>query len=264
VAVGQAVTFTVGASGAPPLTYQWQRDHVDISGATSSSYAIASVSAADNGALFRCRVTNASGNVLSNDAVLTVTGNAAPTATITQPATGTLYSGGDVITYAGTGTDPEDGTLPASAFTWRVDFHHDAHIHPFIQDIVGATGGSFTIPHTGETSANVWYRIYLTVRDSQGLATTTFRDVLPRTVTITLSAQFSGLQVTLDGQPAAAPLTVTGVVGIIRTIGTPSTQTIGAFTYTFKSWSDGGAAEHNITTPATATTYTVRFQKSKR
>lgn len=56
----------------------------------------------------------------------------------------------------------------------------------------------------------------------------------------------------------------TGVVGIIRTIGAPSPQTVGAFTYTFKSWSDGSAATHTITTPATATTYTVRFQKSKK
>lgn len=264
VSVGQPVTFTVGASGAPPLAYQWQRNHADIAGATSSSYTIASVSAADNGALFRCRVTNASGNVLSNDATLTVTNNAPPVATITQPAAGTLYSGGDVITYAGTGTDPEDGTLPANAFTWQVDFHHDTHVHPFIPATSGATSGSFTIPQTGETSANVWYRIYLTVKDSPGLATTTYRDVRPRTVTITLAAQFSGLQLTLDGQPSIAPVTFTGVVGIIRTIGAPSPQTIGAFTYTFKSWSDGGAATHNITTPSTATTYTVRFQKSKK
>jgi len=53
--------------------------------------------------------------------------NQSPTATITEPAAGTLYSGGDVITYAGTGTDPEDGTLPAGAFTWSVDFYHSTN-----------------------------------------------------------------------------------------------------------------------------------------
>ena len=56
-----------------------------------------------------------------------------------------------MINYAGTATDPEDGTLPASAFTWRVDFHHDAHSHPFIPATTGVTSGSFTIPTTGET-----------------------------------------------------------------------------------------------------------------
>jgi hypothetical protein len=92
---------------------------------------------------------------------------------------------------------------------------------------------------------------------------TTFRDIRPRTVTITLATQFSGLQVTLDGQPQPAPFSFTGVVGIIRTIGVPSPQTIGNSTYTFRAWSDGGAQTHTITTPATATTYTARFQKSK-
>ena len=34
VAVGQPASFTVSASGTPPLTIQWQRDNVDIPGAT--------------------------------------------------------------------------------------------------------------------------------------------------------------------------------------------------------------------------------------
>src|SRR6185503_8143732 len=116
--------------------------------------------------------TNDFGNVLSNEAVLTVNTNRAPTGTITQPAAGTLYSGGSVIAYAGTATDPEDGSLPGSAFTWRVDFHHDAHVHPFIAPTSGAASGSFTVPTTGHTETNVWYRIYLTVTDSGGLTHT--------------------------------------------------------------------------------------------
>jgi glucose/arabinose dehydrogenase len=264
VAVGQSATFTVGASGTAPLSYQWQRDHSNIPGATSSSYTTGSVTSADNGALFRCVVSNAQGNAVSNDATLTVTSNSAPVPTITQPAAGTLYSGGDVITYAGTASDAQDGSLPPSAFTWRVDFHHDTHFHPFIPDTSGATGGSFTIPRIGETSASVWYRIHLTAVDSQGMSATTFRDVLPRTVTITVTTQFSGLQVTLDGQPRTAPITFTGVVGIIRTLGAPSPQSVGNFTYTFRSWSDGGAQTHDIITPSVNTTYNARFQKSKK
>jgi hypothetical protein len=168
VEAGATATFTVQASGTPPLRYQWQRGGANIAGATSQSYSL-TAAAADNGARFRVRVTNDIGSVLSNEAVLTVTQNQTPTATIVQPASGTLYSGGQVITYSGTGTDPEDGTLPASAFTWKVDFHHDTHSHPFLPSTSGATGGTFTIPTIGETSANVWYRIYLTVRDAGGL-----------------------------------------------------------------------------------------------
>ena len=183
VAVGQSATFSVTASGAAPLSYQWQRNGANIAGATSSSYTLASAQASDNGARFRAVVTNPFGTATSNEATLTVTSNMAPVATITQPAAGSLYSGGQTINFAGSATDAENGTLPASAFTWEVVFHHDTHIHPFIQPTSGITSGSFVIPTTGETAANVWYRIHLTVRDSAGLTHTTFRDVLPRTAT---------------------------------------------------------------------------------
>jgi glucose/arabinose dehydrogenase len=183
-----------------------------------------------------------------------------PTAVITMPADHTLYSAGDRITYAGTGTDPEDGNLPASAFTWQVDFHHDTQTDPFIPATTGAKGGSFVIPRRGETSANVWYRIHLTVRDSGGLTHTTFHDVVPRTATIFLATIPVGLRVTLDGQPVTGPSSALGVVGILRTLGVISPQTFNGVTYEFVSWSDGGAATHEITTPAANTTYTARFR----
>jgi glucose/arabinose dehydrogenase len=260
VSPGAPVTFSVRASGTGTLRYQWQRNGADISGATSQDYAIASVTTADNGARFRARVTNDFGNVLSNEAVLTVTSNRGPTATISQPVAGTLYSGGNTIAYAGNGTDPEDGTLPASAFTWRVDFHHDTHTHPFIAPTTGARSGSFTIPTTGETSANVWYRIYLTVRDSAGAAHSAQRDVRPRTVNLTLGTSPPGLQLRLDSQPIATPATVASVVGVLRTLDAPATQTAGSTTYQFVSWSDGGAASHTISTPASNATYTATYR----
>ena len=263
VPLGQPATFSVSATGDAPLTYQWQRNGVNIARARSTSYTIKSVTANDDGALFRCIVSNSAGTAISNSASLTVTGNnSPPVATITEPTAGTLYSGGSTITYAGKATDPEDGDLLPNAFTWQVDFHHDSHIHPFIPATSGATSGSFQVPTTGETSANVWYRIHLTVTDSQGLQTNTFRDILPRIVSVTLAARPSGLQLTLDGQPFSAPVTFVGVVGMVRSIGAPSPQTINGVTYSFLSWSDGGAATHAITTPSSATTYTARYQST--
>src|SRR5207244_5272983 len=129
--------------------------------------------------------------------------------------------------YSGHAADAEDGALPASAFTWRVDFHHEDHVHPFIPDTPGAKSGSFVVPNTGETSPHVWYRIYLTVRDSGGLTQTVFRDVLPVTVAMTFQTRPAGLQVTLDGQPRTTPFTETGVVGILRTLGVVSPQALG-------------------------------------
>jgi glucose/arabinose dehydrogenase len=260
VSVGQSATFTVGASGTAPLQYQWRRNGANISGATGTSYTLASAALSDNGATFDVVVTNSFGTATSNAATLTVTANSTPSAVITSPANNTLYSAGDTITYSGTGTDPEDGTLPPSAFTWQVDFHHDTHTHPFVPATSGATGGSFTIPRTGETAANVWYRIHLTVRDSGGLTSSTFVDVVPRRVTLTLATNPTGLQVTLDGQPVTGPFSVQGVVGVTRTLGVVSPQTVGGVTYEFVSWSDGGAATHSFNTPPVNTTYTATFR----
>jgi hypothetical protein len=52
------------------------------------------------------------------------------------------------------------------------------------------------------------------------------------------------------------------VVGIQRSLGVVSPQTSGGTTYTFTSWSDSGAATHNISTPASNTTYTASYQSS--
>ena len=260
VAPGASVTFSVRASGVGPLRYQWQRNSVNITGATAQDYTLASVSVADNGARFAAVVSNDYGNVLSNAAVLTVTSNQAPTGTITQPAVGMLYTGGAVINYAGTGTDPEDGTLPATAFTWWVDFHHDTHTHPFMAPTTGSKSGAFTIPTVGETSANVWYRVYLSVKDGGGLTHTSQRDIFPRKVRLSLATNPSTLSLLLDGQPVTAPLTIDAVVGMSRTIEAPTPQTVGATAYNFASWSDGGARLHGISTPATDTTYTAAYQ----
>jgi hypothetical protein len=260
VSAGQPATFTVSATGSGTLGYQWQRDGVNIAGATKSSYTLPSAALSDSGAKFRVVVTNAAGSATSNAATLTVTSNRAPIATITSPASGATYTGGQTITFAGTGTDPEDGTLAASAFTWRVDFHHDEHTHPFVGTTTGVKSGSFTIPTNGELSANVWYRIHLSVTDSRGLTTSTFRDIKPVKATITVAASVPGLKLTLDSQPVTSPVSVTGVVGITRSIGAPAMQVLNGTTYEFVSWSDGGAATHTLSFPSTNKTYTATYR----
>lgn len=187
------------------------------------------------------------------------TPNAAPTGTITAPAAGTSYTAGTTISYGGTGADSEDGVLPASAFTWQIDFHHDTHAHPFIPATSGSRTGSFTIPATGHTETNVWYRIRLQVRDSGGLTHSSFVDIFPRLSMLTLQTNPAGLQVRLDGQPQTAPFTAASVVGIIRTIEVVSPQVLGGTSYQFSAWSDGGAAQHTIVTPGTNTSYVATF-----
>lgn len=73
VLVGQPASFSVNTTGTPILGFQWQRNMVNIPGATSQTFGIASTALTDNGAKFRCIVTNAAGTATSNEATLTVT-----------------------------------------------------------------------------------------------------------------------------------------------------------------------------------------------
>jgi glucose/arabinose dehydrogenase/subtilisin-like proprotein convertase family protein len=259
VRVGDSATFTVGASGTQPLSYQWQRDGSDIPGATSDTYILPLVTPSDEGAAFRCIVSNSAGSTPSAAGILHLTDNQLPVATIILPVDATPYSAGDTIQFAATGTDPEDGVLPASAFSWTIVFHHDTHTHPFLGPIDGITSGSFVVPNEGEPSPNVWYRVHLTVTDSAGESTTTFVDILPRVTSLQLSTTPPGLLVTVDGQPEVSPVTVKSVIGIHRTIGVLSPQNQGASVYDFAGWSDGGAQTHPIVWAATDTNYVAAF-----
>jgi hypothetical protein len=72
VTMGQTATFSVAAAGTSPLTYQWQKNNANISGATSVSYTTPATVSGDNGATFRVIVTNPATNITSNSATLTV------------------------------------------------------------------------------------------------------------------------------------------------------------------------------------------------
>jgi glucose/arabinose dehydrogenase len=246
-----------------PLTFSW--DSGD--GATSTSATLvhsypAGVYAA------RLTVSDGQGGVTTSPDLRIVSGNRAPVPSITAPIAGTRYNAGDTISYAGTGSDPEDGTLGCAALSWTVIFHHAGHTHPHHGPIEGTCAGSFTIPQTGETSSDTWYEIRLTVTDSgaplgsvAALAATASVAVLPNTVQLRLeSAPRSDLTLTLDDTLLTAPVTTGSVVDFFRGIGAPSPQTgADGRTYTFASWSDGGAAMHAILTPAVDTTYTAAF-----
>lgn len=259
VSIGESASFSCDASGTPAPTFQWQRGTTDIDGATSKTYTLLSAALTDSGATFRCVASNSEGTATSESATLTVIDNTLPAAEIVTPVDGTTYNGGQTISYNGTGMDAEDGELPASAFTWEVVFHHADHTHPFIPAFSGVKEGMFTIPNSGHPETNVWYRIHLTVTDSDGAQHQVQRDVYPNLVNLTVDTNPTGLQITVDGQPHTAPYTTESVVGIIRQIGTISSQTLADTSYVFEGWSDSGALTHDVTTPDTTTTYTANF-----
>ena len=180
--------------------------------------------------------------------------NNPPTPTIASPAAGTLFRVGDVISFSGSATDTESGSLPPSSLEWTVTLYHcpgtDCHVHPF-QTTVGS-GGSFTAPDHGDNS---YFEITLWATDSGGATGTTTRVVNPRTSQVTFNTVPAGLQIVYGGQSHTTPFTATSIVGSTQTISAPSPQ--GSFV--FGSWSDGGAQQHNITIGLSNTTLTANF-----
>jgi hypothetical protein len=102
VVAGSPASFTVIANGTAPLNYQWLKNGVAISGATSATLTLASVTTAD-AASYSVSIGNSAGSVTSGNAVLTVQ---LPPSIVTQPANQFGAFGSPVtlsVTAAGTG-----------------------------------------------------------------------------------------------------------------------------------------------------------------
>jgi glucose/arabinose dehydrogenase len=93
-----------------PLAYAWDLDGdgaYDDSTASRPTYTYT----ASGSYAAKLRVTDSGG--LTGTATVTITvGNTPPTATIATPAAGTTWKVGDVISFSGSATDPQQGTLP--------------------------------------------------------------------------------------------------------------------------------------------------------
>ena len=112
VAAGQTATFSVTASGTGMLSYQWQKNDTDISGATAASFTTPMITNADNGEQFRVKVSNAYGNATSNEATLTVgTGGNASSVDVTTYHYDNLRTGQNTHETALTLTNVSVGTL---------------------------------------------------------------------------------------------------------------------------------------------------------
>lgn len=260
VSEGKSATFSISASGTGPLKYQWQKGGKDISEATSATFTVSKVTAQHAGE-YRVIIKNGAGAVTSKPATLTVTiFNDAPVAVIETPASGSLYRAGQSISFEGTATDEEDGELPENAFSWDIVFHHNTHTHEMPVISNGKRKGTFVIPNTGETETNVWYRLYLTVTDSDGAKHKVYRDIHPRTSTVSFTTEPAGLKIMLDGKSIPTPRSVKGVEGLLRTISTEFTQTRDGKKYQFDRWAHGGSRHQNIGFPQGDASYKAIFK----
>jgi len=72
IVFGESVSFNITAVGNPPLSYQWKKNGIDITGADSSTLVLNDVPATDDSSLITCMVSNLSSSELSEPAILYV------------------------------------------------------------------------------------------------------------------------------------------------------------------------------------------------
>lgn len=139
VTAGQTAQFSVTATGTAPLGYQWQRNGVNIAGATAANCSVVNAQSANVGS-YRVIVSNAAGSVTSTAATLTVNPAVQLPVVLTQPAAATRTVGQSVtFTIAGSGS----GSL---AYQWYLDGI----------PIAGANAPSYTLPAVALTDAGAY------------------------------------------------------------------------------------------------------------
>jgi hypothetical protein len=169
VTAGQSATFTVAAMGTAPLSYQWRKNSVGISGATSSAYATPATTSTDNGAQFTVAVSNTAGTVTSAAATLTVSAVPMPGIQVSSTplnfgntVVGSTLSQALIITNTGTATlSITQVTETGSAFFTVSGFSLPLNVNAgqqttitvaFLPTSVGAASGNISIVSNAPTS----------------------------------------------------------------------------------------------------------------
>jgi hypothetical protein len=107
VSVGQIASFSVAATGSAPLSFQWKKNGVTITGATSAGYTTPATATSDSGELFTVTVSNSAGRATSTAATLTVNSVASALQITTTQLPGGTLGGTFTSTLSATG-----GTRP--------------------------------------------------------------------------------------------------------------------------------------------------------
>ena len=243
---------------AGALTYAWDLDgdgaFDDGTGASASwTYTSSGV------VLARVLVTDAAG--LSDVAGLTIlVGAAGPTAIIDTPGSTTTWRVGDVLSFSGRATDPDEpggdsGVAPVVGRdhpTLPVRLSHPRHAE-LRRDGIGCLHG------TGPRVSVRYLQLRLTATDATGLQHTASVNLQPATVPLTFTTNPPGLSLAVNAATGVAPFTRTVIIGSSNSTSAPALQQLGGVTYQFSSWSDGLPLNHNIIAPGTATTWTATY-----
>ncbi|MBK7951380.1 MAG: PQQ-dependent sugar dehydrogenase [Deltaproteobacteria bacterium] len=250
-----AVDFSSVGTSDPegqPLSYLWSFGDGSTADTPTAAHTYTS------SGRYSATLTASDGTLSTTSTTIPITVGQPPVPTISFPATNSTFRAGQQVLFGGTATDAEDGVLPPSAFSWSINFLHAEHVHPATPEN-GVTEGSFVVPTSGhDYSGATRYEIRLTVTDSDGLQSTTAVLVYPEKVDLTFTTQPTGLAIDLDGIRRTTPFVHDSLIGFVHTVAAVD-QTVGATTYAFSGWSDGGARSHDVTVPATPGTFTASF-----
>lgn len=256
VTVGEHVKFEVDATG-DNLFYDWYVNGNQAQSSQASFFFMKNVDLADDQSLISVRVSNLFGTVYSDTVMLRVLDGSRPEIQFLNIPS--LYSAGDSIRFAAVVTDVDQQTVPLSDLTWRVDFHHDSHVHPAMSNLTGTDAGSFFVETSGEVDTNVFYRIYLSVLDSSGLMAEAYQDVFPNKVTVQLNSEPEGIEVKVDGATVKTNFPLRSVKNLNRTYTVPSFSVVGDSLYQFIQWGDGADTLTRVF-PALTETYSLKYQ----
>jgi glucose/arabinose dehydrogenase len=235
------------------ITYAWD---LDGDGAYDDSTAPQPVFTYNTSVLVGLRVSDGAGATGTTTVLVSVSSDN-PVPVIDTPPSTLQWVVGQTVSFSGHATDPQDGTLPASALSWQLTLQHcpsNCHAH-VLQTFIGVASGSFSAPDHEYPS---YLELKLTATDSDGHSASTTLRLDPRTVTLNFATSPSGLQLVVNGISQATPFSRTVIVGSSNSLSAPTPQ---RNIYTFASWSDGGAQTHNVTAPAVSTTYTATYVK---
>jgi glucose/arabinose dehydrogenase len=234
----------------------------DIANATATTY---SPQLVDQAATLRVRVTATNGggtSSVASAAVGPVTGggNTPPVPVINTPVSTLTWKAGDTVSFSGAATDAQDGNEPASRLSWSILLGHcsttGCHNHP-LATRPGVASGTIAAP---DHEAPSYMELTLTATDAAGATASVVRRIDPQTVNLTFQTNPAGLSLAVGAsQSAPAPFTQQWVVNSQVQLNAPTQQTVGATSYSFTGWSDGGASTHTINAPATNTMYTASY-----
>jgi glucose/arabinose dehydrogenase len=262
-----AVSFDGSGSSDPEgdtLTYEWDLDGDGAyNGSNDSTAAEPTYEYTSKGNYqVGLRVTDGQGASDTLDQPLTISaGNTAPTATIGSPSSTTTWKVGDTISFSGSATDQQDGSLAASNLTWSLIMHHCSSLNAchehVVQDFAGVASGSFVAPDHEYPS---YLELRLTATDSGGLTDTKSVRLDPQAVQLSFQSNpRAGLKLMVGGTESSTTFSRTVIVGSKNSVSAPSPQTLEGTTYKFASWSDGKAQSHDIVAPGAPTTYTATY-----